>query len=256
MNSIFSPVHTTQTRPFSERLIPRLKKAQSVVVLTGAGVSAESGISTFRDPDGLWADFKPEDLATPEAFRRNPKRVWEWYAWRREKIKTVRPNPGHFALAELEMFFPKFTLITQNVDGLHLLAGSKNVLELHGNIHRNKCFTCQNIYPEEVESKEIPPRCNCGGWLRPDLVWFGEMLPAGVLEKSYDLARDCEIFFSVGTSALVHPAASLPICAKERSAFLVEINPNQTEISHLADQVILGKSGEILPQLVSSLVSS
>jgi len=246
-------VSISETKIFSTRLLGRLKGAQSVVVLTGAGVSAESGISTFRDPDGLWANFKPEELATPEAFKKNPKMVWEWYAWRREKIKLVRPNPGHYALAEMEKIFPKFSLITQNVDGLHYVAGSKNVLELHGNINRNKCFSCEKIYPEGVESEQIPPKCSCGGFLRPDVVWFGELLPSGILEKSYQLSQSCDLFFSIGTSALVHPAASLPVYAKKSGAYLVEINPGPTEISYLVDETILGKSGEVLPNLVSAL---
>jgi len=246
-------VSVSESTTFSERLLTRLKRAKSVVVLTGAGVSAESGVSTFRDPDGLWANFKPEELATPEAFKKNPKMVWEWYAWRREKIKKVKPNPGHYALAEMEKIFPKFALITQNVDGLHYVAGSRNILELHGNIHRNKCFKCEKIYPEGVESEQIPPKCSCGGFLRPDVVWFGELLPAGILEKSYQLSQSCDLFFSIGTSALVHPAASLPLYAKKNGAYLVEINPGPTEISHLVDETILGKSGEILPNLVSAL---
>jgi NAD-dependent deacetylase len=153
----------------------------------------------------------------------------------------------------MEKIFPEFTLITQNVDGLHQQAGSKNILELHGNIRRNKCFQCEKPYLEEVKSEEIPPRCICGGLLRPDVVWFGELLPAGVLEKSYELSQNCELFFSVGTSAIVQPAASLPIYAKRSGAQVVEINPQTTEISYLVDETILGKSGEILPQLVSAL---
>lgn len=246
-------VSISETKTFSSRLSDRLKSAQSVVVLTGAGVSAESGISTFRDPDGLWANFKPEELATPQAFRKNPQMVWEWYAWRREKIKLVRPNLGHYALAEMEKMFPKFALITQNVDGLHYMAGSKNILQLHGNLHRNKCFKCEEVYPEGVESEQIPPKCSCGGFLRPDVVWFGELLPAGILEKSYELSESCDLFFSVGTSALVHPAASLPVYAKKSGAYLVEINPGPTEISYLVDETILGKSGEVLPNLMSAL---
>ncbi len=246
-------VSISQTQILSPQLLKKLKSAKKVVVLTGAGVSAESGVSTFRDPQGLWANFKPEELATPEAFRRNPKMVWEWYAWRRAKIKEVKPNPGHYALAEMEKIFPEFALITQNVDGLHHLAGSKNILELHGNIRRNKCFQCEKLFLQEIESKEIPPRCGCGGFLRPDVVWFGELLPVGVMEKSYELSQNCELFFSIGTSALVQPAASLPIYAKRSGAYVVEINPQATEISYLVDETLLGKSGEVLPQIVSAL---
>ncbi|OGC88964.1 MAG: NAD-dependent protein deacylase [candidate division Zixibacteria bacterium RBG_16_48_11] len=249
-------VSTSGIQTFSPLLLSRLKYAKRVVALTGAGVSAESGISTFRDPDGLWANFKPEELATPEAFRKNPRMVWEWYAWRREKIKEVKPNPGHYALAEMEKLFPKFTLITQNVDGLHHLAGSKNILELHGNIHRNKCFKCEKIYPEALESDQIPPKCSCGGFLRPDVVWFGELLPEGIMEKSYELSQDCDLFFSIGTSAVVQPAASLPIYAKRSGAYVAEINPQPTEISYLADQTILAKSGEVLPLIVTLFTKS
>ncbi len=238
---------------FSPSLLSRMRSAKRVVALTGAGVSAESGISTFRDPQGLWANFKPEELATPEAFRKNPRMVWEWYAWRREKIREIKPNPGHYALAEMEKIFPEFILITQNVDGLHHQAGSKHVLELHGNLCRNKCFKCEKVFLDEVESIDIPPRCSCGGLLRPDVVWFGELLPATILDQSYELSQDCDLFFSVGTSAVVQPAASLPIYAKRSGAYVVEINPQPTEISYLVDETLLGKSGEVLPALVWAL---
>ncbi len=246
-------VSTSGIQTFSPLLLSRMKSAKRVVALTGAGVSAESGISTFRDPQGLWADFKPEELATPEAFRKNPKMVWEWYAWRREKIKEIKPNPGHYALTEMEKIFPKFTLITQNVDGLHKIAGSKHILELHGNLCRNKCFECEKVFSEVIESEQVPPRCGCGGMLRPDVVWFGELLPAGILDQSCQLSQNCDLFFSIGTSAVVQPAASLPIYAKRSGAYVVEINPQPTEISYLIDETLLGKSGEVLPQLLSAL---
>jgi NAD-dependent deacetylase len=203
-----------------------LKGAKHVAVLTGSGISAESGIPTFRDAQtGLWSKFKPEDLATPEGFRRNPKLVWEWYAWRRGLVARAQPNAGHLALVELEQRVPEFTLITQNVDGLHQRAGSRRVIELHGNITRTKCFEEDIAVTEWKETGDAPPRCpRCGGRLRPDVVWFGEALPAEAIESGLIASRRCDVFLSIGTSSLVHPAASLPFAAAERGATVVEIN--------------------------------
>lgn len=243
-----------KSKSFSPALQEKLRSAQKVVVLSGAGVSAESGISTFRDKDGLWEKFKPEDLATPSAFERNPKLVWEWYEFRRQKIKSVKPNPAHLALAQMEKFFPQFLLVTQNVDNLHQKAGSKKLLELHGNISRNKCFVCEKISTQNnFNSKTVPPLCKCGGYLRPDVVWFGELLPEEALEKAQEASREAELFFSVGTSAIVYPAASLPFLAQEQGAFVVEINTCETEISPAVDEVILGKAGEVLPEILEFL---
>ena len=240
---------------FSRELIARLREAKRVVVLTGAGISAESGVPTFRDAQtGLWANFKPEDLATPKAFLRNPKLVWEWYAMRRTRVKEVTPNPGHYALAELERRVPEFLLATQNVDGLHHRAGSRNVIELHGNITRTKCFDENVIVDHWPETEDVPPRCpRCGGLLRPDVVWFNEMLPAGAFDQALAAAQRCEVFFSIGTSALVYPAASLPTEALEAGAVVVEVNPQKTPLTRHATHFLQGPSGRVLPALMRAV---
>jgi NAD-dependent deacetylase len=240
--------------PFPDALLDALRIVTRVAALTGAGVSQESGLRTFRDPQtGLWAKHRPEDLASPEAFRRDPKLVWDWYAWRREALKGVRPNPGHYALAELERRIPHFTLITQNVDGLHRMAGSQSVLELHGNIQRVRCSVCGTFAEDWQEADDEVPRCPvCGGLLRPDVVWFGEPLPRLDLEASVEAARACEMFFSIGTSGIVQPAASLAHAARNRGALLVEINPDPTPLTPKVDFFLQGKSGELLPALLHS----
>ncbi len=236
-------------------LIEKLWTAQRVVVLTGAGVSQESGLRTFRDTQtGLWAQYQPNELASPEAFRRDPKLVWDWYAWRREAVKAVRPNPGHYALVEMEKHVPAFTLITQNVDGLHRMAGSLHLLELHGNIQRVRCADCYTFTETWGDDSETVPLCQvCGGLLRPDVVWFGEALPRDQLEAAVEVSRSCEIFFSIGTSGVVQPAASLGFAAHNRGATVVEINAEPTPLTPKADFVLHGKSGEILPQLVRAV---
>ncbi len=227
-----------------------LTRETKIVVLTGAGISAESGIPTFRGEGGLWKQYRPEELATPEAFARNPALVWEWYDWRRQIIARSQPNPAHRILAEMEEFFPHFTLITQNVDGLHQAAGSKKVLELHGNIWRVRCVREGTVSENrEVPLKEIPPRCRCGALLRPDVVWFGEPLPGDVLEKAFAAAEECDIMLVIGTSAVVQPAASIPLVALRRGASVVEINPQETPLSRYATEVLRGKAGEVLPAL-------
>jgi len=229
-----------------------IQNAKQVVVLTGAGISAESGVPTFRGADGIWKKFKPEELATFDAFMANPQLVWEWYNHRRQLIHEVQPNAGHYALSQMAALFPEFALITQNVDGLHLRAGSPKVYELHGNINRNRCLNCgATDYSDDF--KEIPPYCNCGGKLRPDVVWFGEMLPEDILRKSIRAAEQADLFFTIGTSGAVQPAASLPLWAKQRGAFLVEINLEPSELSAHCDIAFQGKSGEILPQIVSKI---
>lgn len=233
-------------------LIEALHNARHVVVLTGAGISAESGVPTFRDAQtGLWAKDSPEEVATPEAFRRNPRLVWEWYTWRRELVARAVPNPGHLALVKLEQRVPAFTLITQNVDGLHHRAGSHRVIELHGNIHRTRCFEEGVVVSSWPETGDVPPRCpHCGGLLRPDVVWFGEMLPPHALQKAVEAARTGDLFFSIGTSGLVHPAASLPYEALRHGATLVEINPDVTSLTAHATYILRGPAGRILPPLV------
>ncbi len=234
-------------------LAERLRNAQRVTVLTGAGISAESGVPTFRDAlTGLWAQYDPQELATPQAFRRDPKLVWEWYQWRRELVGTAAPNPGHYALAEIERRVPHFTLITQNVDGLHQQAGSAKVIELHGNIARYKCFDDGQLVETWPETGEVPPRCpRCGGYLRPDVVWFGEMLPPRALEAAYSASSEADLLLTVGTSSIVQPAASLPVEAAYRGATTVEVNPAETPISALMTYTLRGPSGVILPALLN-----
>lgn len=240
---------------FPEDVLRKIRAAKNIVVLTGAGISAESGVPTFRDTQsGLWAQYKPEELATPQAFRRNPKMVWEWYSMRRDTIKKIKPNAGHFALAEIEKKVPQFLLVTQNIDGLHLLAGSKNVIEIHGNIQRTKCFDEDIIVDRWELSETVPPRCpRCGGMLRPDVVWFGEMLPPGAFERASEASSNCDVFFSIGTSSLVYPAAALPYTAIEKGVLTIEINPEETPLTAQIGYHFHGLSGEILPDLVSAV---
>jgi NAD-dependent deacetylase len=240
-----------------EDLIELLQRSHRIVALTGAGVSQESGLRTFRDAQtGLWAHYKPEELASPEAFRRDPKLIWDWYTWRREAVKGVRPNAGHYALVEIEKHVPLFTLITQNVDNLHRMAGSQNVLELHGNIQRVRCADCYTFTETWDEDTESVPRCAvCGGLLRPDVVWFGEALPRDQLESAVEAARACDVFFSIGTSGVVQPAASLAFAAHHRGAAVIEVNAEPTPLTPKADYFLQGKSGEILPELVRAVWS-
>lgn len=240
---------------FPTTLISFLRAAKKVVVLTGAGVSQESGLRTFRDDQtGMWAQFRPEDLATPEAFMRNPKLVWDWYAERRMRAGSVEPNAGHYALAAMQKYFEQFTLITQNVDGLHQKAGSLEVIELHGNLQRVKCFSCGRQAEVWNESGADVPTCDaCGGLLRPDVVWFGEQLPIAALELAVERTRSCDVFFSIGTSGLVQPAASLAVAAMHKGAVIVEINKDITPLTEKADYALHGKAGEILPSLVKAV---
>ncbi len=234
----------------SENLLRLLRANVRTVVLTGAGISAESGVPTFRGgSNSLWDQFNPMELASVEGFLGNPKLVWEWYLWRRELIGKVQPNPGHRILVELERHLTEFTLITQNVDNLHQRAGSRNVVELHGNIHRNKCQRCGKAMTAATIDPSNLPRCHCGGSIRPDVVWFGELLPQLSLEAANSRAADAELFLSIGTSAEVFPAADLPIVAKRCGAYLVEINPDETRISAHADEVLRGPAGEVLPEI-------
>lgn len=241
---------------FSEKLIQTLKLAKSVVVFTGAGISAESGVPTFRGEDGLWKKFKPEELANFDAFMRNPELVWEWYKYRKQIIHNIQPNPGHFAIVELEKLFVNFAVVTQNVDNLHREAGSKTVYELHGNIMRNYCIDCLTEYSDElIFSSSQVPRCNaCRGMVRPGVVWFGELLPQDQWDAAEKASSSADVFISVGTSGIVYPAASLPYIAKHHGAFIVEVNPEPTPITDIADKYLKGKSGEILPVLVEEIL--
>lgn len=237
---------------FPDPVLTALRAARRVAVLTGAGISAESGIPTFRDAlSGLWARFRPEDLATPEAFARDPELVWRWYRERRQRLRTVEPNPGHRALVALEGRVPGLTLVTQNVDGLHARAGSREVVELHGNITRVKCFA-EDLPVDQWPDTEAVPACpRCGGPLRPDVVWFGEMLPEDALLRSRAAARHCDVFLSVGTSNLVEPAASLPWLAAECGATVLIVNPMADgQRTGPSIHPLLGKAGVVLPALL------
>lgn len=229
----------------------RLASARSVAVLTGAGVSAESGVPTFRGPEGLWRNFRPEDLATPQAFKRDPKLVWEWYDWRRCLIAPLKPNPGHHAISEMEKRFSEFLLITQNVDGIHRMAGNSKLVELHGNIWQTRCVEEGTVRENrEAPLSTIPPKCECGALLRPHIVWFGESLDEDDFGRAVEAAQSCEVMIVAGTSSVVQPAASLAGKAKDNGAFVIEINPDETPITDFVDVSLRGKSGDILPLLL------
>ncbi len=220
-----------------------------VVVLTGAGVSAESGIPTFRGAGGLWRKYRTTDLATPQAFRRDPGLVWEFYNWRREMMAACEPNAAHYTIAAMEQALTDFTLITQNIDGLHQRAASRKALALHGSIWRVRCTGCDYSGEDHrVPLPEIPPRCaRCASLLRPDVVWFGESLPGDVLEAAWAAASRAALMLVVGTSALVQPAASLPLLAQRHGAILIEVNSDETPLSSYADQILRGPAAEVLP---------
>ncbi|MDT8306994.1 MAG: NAD-dependent deacylase [Anaerolineae bacterium] len=237
-----------------ESLLTSLRDAHHIAVLTGAGVSAESGVPTFRDAQsGLWANYDPEELATLDAFQRNPRLVWEWYAYRRELIGEKSPNPAHYALAALEKLVPKVTLITQNIDELHQRAGSHDAVELHGSIARCRCVACEAVTRQWDESGELPPRCaECGAMLRPDVVWFGEALPFDAFARAVAATQDADVFFSIGTSTVVYPAAALPLEAVEHGATAIEVNPESTSVTVMMDYVFQGPAGVVLPRLIAA----
>lgn len=225
--------------------------ARSIVVLTGAGVSAESGIPTFRGPGGLWRQRRPEQLASPEGFARDPRLVWEWYDWRRTVIRDAQPNPAHLAIAELERRVPRFALVTQNVDGLHDRAGSRKILKLHGDIWMVRCLSCcREFRDERTPLPELPPRCVCGGMLRPGVVWFGESLPGEVWKEAESMTRGADLVIVAGTSAMVYPAAGLVPYAKASGARVIECNMEETPFSAQLDRSFRGRAGEILPELI------
>jgi len=245
-----------------DQLAQRLRSAHAVTVMTGAGISAESGVPTFRGTDGLWRDYSATDLATPEAFARDPRLVWQWYRWRRGIIGRAEPNPGHLALARLQSRIPAFTLITQNVDGLHQRAGSTRAIELHGNIWRARCARgCGVVRDSAGETlgdapagDQAPvPVCPCGALLRPDVVWFGEALDQSRIDLAVRAAEDCQVFLAIGTSALVYPAAGLPLVAANAGALVVEINVDDTPLTPHAGLVLRAKAAEVLPALESRL---
>ncbi|HZE98669.1 MAG TPA: NAD-dependent deacylase [Planctomycetota bacterium] len=226
--------------------------ARSIVVLTGAGISAESGVPTFRGAGGLWRQFRPEDLATPEAFENDPRLVWEWYDWRRGLIAEAKPNPGHQALVELERRAADFALVTQNVDGLHALAGSQAVLEIHGSLWRTRCGACgERRECREAKLAALPPLCSCGGLLRPDVVWFGESLSHELLLRSMEAVGACDLMLVVGTSGLVQPASSFADAVLAAGKPVVEVNLDPTPLSGRATMSLRGPSGELLPRLIA-----
>lgn len=238
------------------RLAAILNDAAKTSVLTGSGISAESGIPTFRGKEGLWKQFRAEELATPQAFSRDPALVWEWYDWRRSIIATKQPNSGHQVLAEWEERFPDFSLITQNIDGLHQKAGSRNIIELHGNIWKLRCVDEGTIIENhEPHLKEIPPRCpHCGALLRPHVVWFGESLDGDLLEKAIRRASESDIMVVAGTSAVVYPAAAIPHSAREAGAKIIEVNPESTPLTPYADFTFRGPSGNVFPEINRNLL--
>ena len=243
---------------FSDTLVDRLVRAEHVTVLTGAGISAESGIPTFRDPGGLWEEFDPQELANVEAFLDNPELVQGWYRHRRQVVEDAEPNAGHRALADLEAHGSDVAVVTQNVDDLHDRAGSSTVIELHGNITHNYCMDCERAAaPDTVDAaiqEGTPARCpECGGLIRPDVVWFGEMLPPDAMERADAATHRADVFLSVGTSAVVYPAARLPVAAQEQDAYVAEINPDTTGITDNVDESIRGPAGEVLPDLVDAV---
>ncbi len=239
-----------------KQVIALFREAKNIVVLTGAGVSAASGIPTFRDAQtGLWEHFSPEELASPDAFIRNPAQVWQWYAWRRELVAQCEPNAAHIALAKMEAHFPNMHIVTQNVDGLHQVAGSKNVIELHGNIQRCKCFRCNRLARGWDRTAEQPPLCEtCGSMIRPDVVWFGESLDEQILKKAWALSTSADVLLSVGTSSEVYPAAQLPRIALRHNVPVIEINPNPTPLTDRATAVIAQSAGVALPALLDAIL--
>ncbi|MGH7601168.1 MAG: NAD-dependent protein deacylase, partial [bacterium] len=235
----------------SSNLLACWRDNPSVAVLTGAGISAASGLPTFRGAGGWWKKYRAEDLATPEAFQKDPRRVWEWYNHRRDLVRRHAPNPGHFALARFEPLCKTFALITQNVDGYHQRAGSANVSELHGNIMKSRCSACSRVCEAGAEDwKDGLPYCSCGALYRPGVVWFGETLPAATLQDAFIAAENCQIFFAIGTSSVVYPAAALSQMALEHGAYVVEINDEATPLTPHASEFLKGRAGEILPALV------
>jgi len=236
----------------SPRLQAVLARAELVVAFTGAGISAESGVPTFRGVDGIWKKMRPEELASMDGFLANPSLVWEWYQHRRTIVHAVQPNAGHQALVDMENIFPQVTIVTQNIDNLHRRAGSNRVIELHGNIERNYCLQCGARYGEELAVRpDSAPTCSrCGGLVRPDVVWFGEMLPEDAWEEAMHACEAADILISIGTSSVVYPAASLPMAAKRSGSFLLEVNPEPTPLTPSVDEYLPGPAGTVLPLLV------
>jgi len=241
----------------SNRTRDLIAAGRDVAILTGAGISAESGVPTFRGPGGVWENESIMELATPQGFARNPDKVWRWYEERRRGVSACAPNAGHRALADYEARHPGVTLITQNIDGLHQAAGSRNVVELHGALFRVRCTRDGTAHEDRrVPLPEVPPRCACGALLRPDIVWFGEALPQQALETAFGAARRATLFLVIGTSAVVYPAAGLPAVASGAGAWVVEINPEPTAISDQVDEVLRGPAAVVLPGLLGAVAAT
>ncbi|MCX7991156.1 MAG: NAD-dependent deacylase [Proteobacteria bacterium] len=235
-------------------LLELIRKSRSVIVFTGAGISKDSGIQTFRDADGLWKDFDPNVYATYEGFMSDPVKVWKWYLYRYEKIKNAKPNKGHYFVATLERHIGDFTVITQNIDGLHKKAGSENIIELHGNIHRVKCCSCRNKFnTDDVNFDIMPPLCECGGLIRPDVVWFGESLPHRELNRAFNYASNAKLVIVIGTSCQVFPAGEIPFIVKRNGGAVVEINPEETPLTPYADICVNNISDEFYDELMNRL---
>ncbi len=239
---------------FSDHLIDKLKTARRLVFFTGAGISAESGVPTFRGENGIWKKFSAEELANFDAFMRNPDLVWEWYQHRREVIHATEPNAGHYAIKQLEEYFESVIIVTQNIDNLHRRAKSSTIYELHGNMEKNYCINCKKRYDfVDFEDAKESPKCECGGLIRPDIVWFGENLPSDQFDPSQAAVENCDILFTIGTSGIVYPAAYLPMNAHKLGKFVVEINPVSTELSPFCNEILRFPSAEILPKIVEKV---
>lgn len=236
-----------------ESILRRLRAAKRVSVLTGAGVSAESGIPTFRGAGGIWEKYDFRKLATPQGFQADPHLVWEWYQLRQIEIQKAKPNPAHAVIADMEKHYPTYAVLTQNIDGMHKRAGNRHVIELHGNIWRIRCERDGTMVTLDAPVKDIPPLCQCGSIMRPDVVWFGEQLPAEEVESASASARESDAMFVVGTSAVVYPAAALPVITKNSGGLVVEINLEPTDITSYADLSLFGLAGEIMPALWRSI---
>ena len=236
-------------------LIDTLSESESIVFFTGAGISSESGIPTFRGKAGIWNKLRPEELANFNAFIRNPEMVWEWYNHRKKIIHESQPNAAHLTIAEMQNHFNDVTVVTQNIDNLHRRAGSNTIFELHGNIERNYCINCKKFYNEELDFSKGVPKCECGGLIRPDVVWFGEYLPEDQFLGGEKAAINSDIFFVVGTSAIVYPAAGLVYTARQSGSTIVEINIEETPFSSIADYSYFGKAGEVLPIILEEYKS-
>ncbi len=242
----------------TRRAAQGLAGAHTLAVLTGSGISRESGIATFRDPEeGLWARYDPMDLATQEGYLRNPPLVWQWYEHRFGMVEKAAPNAGHLAIAQLESLLPQVTVITQNIDGLHQAAGSTDVIELHGSIRRYRCLTGKHTgftRADFADQPALPPQCpRCGALLRPEVVWFGELLPPDALQRAFDLAESCDVMLVVGTSGEVQPAASLPFESARHGAMVIDVNPERDNIASIADIYLPGAGGSVLPELVQAI---